>query len=126
METIPKERIPPLDIESNQPIIRTDRRGHDRITSHNPLIIAPFGRRLYHEYHSMTFNHSKNGMCLETAEPFNPGRVLCIRLRNSVDDRVYHDGNGKYLRTFTLAEVKWCHECRDDFSTYYRIGVRYY
>ena len=126
MLTMPKERTPSVNLEFNQPLIRSDRREHERIVSHAPLIIAPFGIRHYREYRSMTFNHNKNGMCFETAAPFKPGCILCIRLSSSQDDQMYH-GDRKFLRTFTLAEVRWCREYRDDFSfsTYYRIGIRY-
>ena len=48
-----------------------------------------------------------------------------VRASNAPVDQVYH-GNREHLRTSTLAELKWSRESRDKFSTYYRIGVKYY
>jgi hypothetical protein len=111
--------------EFDQPKIQADKREDERVTSHAPLIVTLFSIRFHHEYASMTFNHSKGGMCLEVAEPFRPGSVLFIRLNNAPVDQIYH-GNREHLRTSTLAEVKWSRECRDKFSTYYQLGVKYY
>ena len=93
--------------------------------SHVPVVIAPFSTRFYREYASMTFNHSKGGMCIEAAEHLKSGSVLYIRLAKSPSDDVYH-GNRKNLRISTLAEVKWCRELEDKFGTYYLVGVKYY
>ena len=119
-----KNKLQP-DEKIDQPGIQVDQREDERIRSHAPLIVAPFSTKFHREYASMTFNHSKGGMCLEAAEPFKPGSVLYIRLGNVPADQVYH-GNQDHLRTTTLAEVKWSREYRDKFSTYYRIGVKYY
>ena len=105
--------------------IQADQRKDKRIRSHAPLIIAPFSTKFHREYASMTFNHSRGGLCLEAAEPFKSGSVLYIRLGNAPADQVYQS-NQEHLRTTTLAEVKWSREYRDKFSTYYRIGVKYY
>ena len=105
--------------------IQADQRENVRIRSHAPLSFARFSTKFHREYASMTFNHSKSGMCFEAPEPFKPGSVLFIRLNNAPDDQLYQD-NREHLRTSTLAEVKWCREFRDNFSTYYRLGVKYY
>jgi hypothetical protein len=113
------------DEQLKQPRVGGDQRNEKRILSHAPLVFAPFSSRFHREYASMTLNHSKDGMCLESGEPFRPGAVLYIRLGNAPEDQLYR-GNWNHLRTSTLAEVKWCREYRDEFSAYYRIGVKYY
>lgn len=105
-------------------LIRQDQRRELRITSHAPLIFTRFSLRFQREHASMTFNHSKDGMCMEASEPCRPGSVLFIRLGAAEIDDVYH-ANRRHLRTTALAEVKWCREHSDKFGTYYRIGVRY-
>jgi len=116
----------PLPVEKfNPPKVQAEKRQDERIRSHEPLIIALFSTKFHRQYASMTFNHSKGGMCLESAEPFKPGSVLFIRRNNAPDAQPYH-GNREYLRTSTLAEVKWSREFRDKFSTYYRLGVKYF
>jgi len=119
-----QKRQPPAENNIDQLRIRQDQRNEARITSHAPLIFTRFSLRFHREHTSMTFNHSKNGMCMEASEPYWPGSVLFIRLGNAKIDDVYHI-NRKYLRTTALAEVKWCREHRDKFGTYYRLGVKY-
>ena len=119
-----KNKLAP-DEKTDRPGIQVEQREDERIRSHAPLIVAPFSTKFHREYASMSFNHSRGGMCLEAAEPFKPGAVLYIRLGNAAVDQVY-EGNRDHLRTTTLAEVKWSREYRDEFSTYYRIGVKYY
>jgi len=119
-----KNKLPPAE-KIKQPGIEVDQRKDERFDSHAPLVVTLFSTKFRREYDSMSFNHSKGGMCLEVAEPFNPGSVLYIRLSNAPEDQVYQ-GNRDHLRTTTLAEVKWIREYQDNFSTYYRIGVKYY
>ena len=119
-----KNKLPPAE-KIKQPGIEADLRKDERIQSHAPLVVTLFSTKFRREYASMSFNHSRGGMCIELAEPFQPGCVLYIRLNTSVDDQVYH-GDQDHLRSTTLAEVKWVREYRDKFSTYYRVGVKYY
>jgi hypothetical protein len=125
MSTIQPTIGPPSVEKLSQPEYQIDKRQDERISSHAPLIVSLFSTRFRHEYASMTFNHSKKGICLELAEPFNPGTVLFIRMNNDPDKQIYLDRQ-EHLRTSTLGEVKWCREYRDKFSSYYRIGVIYY
>lgn len=120
-----QKRPPPADEKVDFPWMQQDKRQDKRFTSHAPLIFTPFGTRFNREYVSMTFNHSRSGMCMEASEPCRPGSVLYIRLGNAPLDEGYQV-NQKYLRTTTLAEVKWCREHHDKFGTYYRIGVKYF
>ena len=119
-----QKRPPPAEKSIDPLRIRQDQRSEARITSHAPLIFTRFSLRFHREHTSMTFNHSKNGMCMEASEPCRPGSVLFIRLGSAKIDDVYHV-NRKYLRTTALAEVKWCREHRDKFGIYYRLGVKY-
>jgi hypothetical protein len=125
MLTMQQKRPPPVEEKLEQLRIPADQRQEQRITSHAPLIFTRFSTRYHREHSSMTFNHSKGGMCMEASEPCIPGSVLFIRLGNAQIDEVYHV-NRNHLRSTTLAEVKWCSEHRDKFGTYYRIGVKYF
>ncbi len=125
MLKIPQKKAVSPGKKFEPPGIQADQRKEDRIILHAPLIFGPFSTRFHREFASMTFNHSKGGMCLEATEPFKPGYVLYIRLDNAPTDQSYY-GDRKYLRSTTLGEVKWCREFQDNFSTYYRIGIQYY
>jgi hypothetical protein len=124
LTTQPKNNSLPAE-KIKRPPVRTDRRKDQRTVSYVSVIIAVDTNGLPGEFISMTFNHSRGGMCLESAEPFKPGSILFVRLNNAPADQIYH-GNREYLRTSTLAEVKWSREFCDKFSTYYRLGVKYY
>ena len=124
MLSMQQKRPPPAKEHIDRLWIRQDQRSEVRITSHAPLIFTRFSVRFHREHSSMTFNHSKGGMCMEASEPCRPGSVLFIRLGNAEIDEIYHVTR-KYLRTTALAEVKWCREHSDKFGTYYRIGVKY-
>ena len=125
MLPIQQKSPPPAEENSDQLRRRQDQRHEERISSHAPLIFTRFSIRFHREHASMTFNHSNGGMCMEASDPCSPGSVLFIRLGNAKIDEIYHV-NRQYLRTTTLAEVKWCREHRDKFGTYYRIGVKYF
>jgi hypothetical protein len=125
MLRIHQKMPPPAEENFDQLRMPQDQRREERITSHAPLIFTRFSIRFHRELASMTFNHSRGGMCMEASEPCSPGSVLFIRLGNAKVDEIYH-ANRKYLRTTTLAEVKWCREHRDKFGTCYRIGVKYF
>jgi len=125
MSTLQQTNKPPAVEEFNPPENQAERRQDERFRLHEPLIIALFSTKFHREYASMTFNHSKGGMCLESAEPFKPGTVLYIRLNNAPGAQLRR-GKRDHLRTSTLAEVKWGREFRDKFGTYYRLGVKYY
>lgn len=120
-----QQKIPPTSDQSFEPPkIQPQKRIEQRIISHAPLFFTPFSSKFHREYASMTFNHSRSGMCMESAEPFKHGSVIYIRIANTAFDQLYQV-NRQYLRTSTLAEVMWCHEQQDKFGTYYRIGVKY-
>jgi hypothetical protein len=102
-----------------------DKRVDERYSSHAPIIFSFFGTKFQREFASMTFNHSKNGLCLEAAEEIKPGTTLFIR-RGSVPAEEPYRINWKPLRNTSLGEVRWCRELEDKFGTYYCVGVRYY
>ena len=120
-----QRRLPPVDQKFDLPRLLQDQRQEERFASHTPLVFSYFSSRFNRDQSSMTFNHSKGGMCMESSEPCRPGSILYIRLSNAKVDEIYRI-NRKFLRTTTLAEVKWCREHHDIFGTYYRIGVRYF
>ena len=102
-----------------------DKRLDERYSSTAPVIFSFFGCKFQREFASMTFNHSKNGLCLEAAEEIKPGTTLFIRRGTLLADEPY-EINWKHLRNTSLGEVRWCRELEDKFGTYYRVGVRYY
>jgi hypothetical protein len=104
---------------------KADQRADARFVSNLPIIFSFFSTRFWHEYASMTRNHSKDGMCFESSRLLTPGTNLFIRIdRNPNLDMDINPGAA--LRTSTLAVVKWCRELSDENGTGYCVGVRYY
>ena len=102
-------------------LARTDKRSDERIASNAPINFSFFSTQFWHEYPSMTRNHSKSGMCFESIHPITPGTNLFIR----VDKHPNLDSSIR-LRNSTLAEVKWCRELINEDRTAYCVGARYY
>jgi hypothetical protein len=100
---------------------RIDKRSDERIASNTPIIFSFFSTRFWHEYPSITRNHSNSGMCFESTRPIMPGTNLFIR----VDKQPNLDSNVR-LRNSTLAEAKWCRELTDEHQPRYCVGARYY
>jgi hypothetical protein len=103
---------------------RQEKRQDERFSAHLSVIFSLFGTKSHREYASMTFNHSRNGMCIEAGEAIRPGTTIYIRRENKPVD-VNYEANWKHLRNFSLAEVRWCRELTDKFGSYYRVGVKY-
>jgi hypothetical protein len=102
-----------------------DQRADARFASKLPIIFSFFSTRFWHEYTSITRNHSKDGMCFESNRPLAPGTNLFIRLdkQPNLDSDI---SESEWLRNSTLAEVRWCRELPNEPETGYYIGVRYY
>jgi len=123
LPTQPKNTPSPVE-ESNGPRFQPDRRKDERTVSHVSIMIAFDNSGSHRKFVSMTFNHSKSGMCLETADFFEPGSRICIRPFNGPSDGLCLGGR-QHPRTATPAEVRWCREFPDESSIYFRIGVMY-
>ena len=117
-----KRGDPKMLVLKNQ---KADQRTDERFVSNLPIIFSFFSSRFWHEYTSMTLNHSKDGMCFESSHPLAPGTNLFIRIdkKSNSDSEIKQ---GVLLRTSTLAAVKWCRELSDGQRTCYFVGVRYY
>jgi len=102
-----------------------DKRADERFVSKAPIAYSFFSTRFWHEYRSMTRNHSKDGMCFESCHALTPGTNLFIRLDKLPDVHSGVNPNGR-LRSSTLATVKWCRELPDEHRPTYCVGVRYY
>jgi hypothetical protein len=104
---------------------RKDERVDERFISNAPIAFSFFSTRFWHEYRSTTLNHSKDGMCFGSNHPLTPGINLFIRIDKHPDIDSNADKNS-WLRSSTLATVKWCRESSDAQRNAYCIGVRYY
>ncbi len=101
-----------------------DNRQDERFSLQAPVIFSHFGSKFHREYTVMTFNLSKNGLCLEVAEAIKPGATIYLRKGITPADEGYA-ANWNHLRTASLGEVRWCRELADKSGTYC-VGVKYY
>jgi hypothetical protein len=115
----------PAPVEKiKRPRIQPDRRQDGRTVSHVSVIIAFDNHGLPGEFVSMTLNHSRNGMCLETADFFQPRSRIYIQPFQGPPDGLCPDCR-PHLQTARTAEVRWCREFPDESNLFFRIGVRY-
>jgi hypothetical protein len=54
-----------------------DQRANERVPSNAPIVFSFFRTRFWHEYPSMTRNHSRDGMCFESSRPLAPPVPTC-------------------------------------------------
>jgi hypothetical protein len=101
-----------------------EKRADDRFTSCAEINFAYSSAQYFIEHRSMTFNHSRGGMCFESPHALEPGVNLHIRTRQNPGEDS-GAGSWELLRTSTLAEVRWCEKTMDEYGTYYCVGVRY-
>jgi len=72
----------------------------------------------------MTLNRSKNGMCLETPQLFEPGSILYVEPFNGASDGL-DPGSRLHPQIHRPAKDTWCREFLDESNLYYRTGVRF-
>jgi hypothetical protein len=107
-----------------RPRIQPERRQDERTASLASVILVFDNHSLPGEFVSMTLNHSRNGMCLETAEFFEPRSRIRIQPFQGPPYGLCPDCR-PHLQTARPAEVRWCREFPDESNLFFRIGVRY-
>jgi hypothetical protein len=64
-------------------------------------------------------------MCFKSEVSLKPGATVCIRVKSFHPHGACNSNCGG-LRSFSLAEAKWCREILNDTERFYEIGAKYY
>lgn len=75
-------------------------------------------------YRARVLNFSKSGLYFETAYPIKPGMTILFRIEVS-GCKASNLEDCECIRTFSLADVKWCRDLVKDGESYFGIGARY-
>jgi hypothetical protein len=98
-----------------------EKRIYERYRHTIPIEFSYFNKRQFFENYA--FNNSLGGMNFKSGFFVQPGSTVLIRVKQ------FHPNNTctgacNGLRTFTLAEVKWCENVKDANDSYYKVGVK--
>jgi hypothetical protein len=66
----------------------------------------------------------QGGLSFRSNRALRPGQTICLLVRTGEEETGTRCRAAERLKSFALAEVRWCREGRGDEQGY-RIGVRY-
>ena len=74
-----------------------------------------------------TFNHSRDGIYIETECSFRTGASVYLRLEHNTGNKTFSEKDlcGGHP-SVVLAEVKWCKELYNNGNSLYGVGLKYY
>ena len=75
-------------------------------------------------YDAKISNFSQDGIYFETPHKIKPGTTILIRLETLTSNNM-KSAETVFLRTVSLADVKWCSEASIDTANNYGVGVRH-
>ena len=101
-----------------------DRRRERRRASSATLTFVPFTTRKVRAVAVQVLDCSPRGVRFRSPHLLKPGQTICLHTRAVRDDDPPSKSSGGLLKSFALAEVRWCPEDSRE-AVGYRIGVRY-
>ena len=101
-----------------------DNRRAPRLETRASLIYFPFSSRKVPSRTARILNCSPGGISFLASRSLKPGQTVCLHTPSAMDARSSAHRAGAILKSFALAEVRWCVKAGGDREGY-RIGVRY-
>ncbi len=80
------------------------------------------GRRFYN---AKILNFSRNGIYFETPHEIKAKATLFIRVEKILSKDMRSD-ESSFLRTVSLADVKWCNKSSKDGVSNFKVGLRHF
>ena len=87
------------------------------------IMVSYFNKK--HSYNAEILNLGLGGMCFKSSLFLLPGATVYIHLKK-IHSNASCTGFCEGLRSFTLAEVKWCNELPDAKTLPYGVGAKYF
>jgi hypothetical protein len=101
-----------------------DNRSDRRFRTEAPLHFFHFTSDSAPSLPADALNCSKDGMCFRSNYPLLTGQYICVRREPAAGrDRIVD--NQAFIRSVSLAEVRWCRGTVQEGQVCYDIGVRY-
>ena len=101
-----------------------DKRRAPRLETRAALNYFPFSSRKVPSRAARILNCSRGGVSFLANRALKPGQTICLQTQISPQGSVAAHQAGTLLKTFTLAEVRWCVKVVGGRERY-RIGVCY-
>ena len=101
----------------------SERRVEDRFQCDATITWSLFHKKAYFSGWVVNFSHS--GISFETTHALNPGVIIFLRVKKRTPRGAVSQDH-EWLRSFSLAQVKWCRDLTDDFDHRYEVGLRYH
>ena len=101
-----------------------DKRRAPRLETRASLSYFPFSSRKIPSRAARILNCSRGGISFLANRSFKPGQTICLQTQISPQGSLAAHQAGALLRSFTLAEVRWCVKVAGSRERY-RIGVCY-
>ena len=99
---------------------RSDRRYRARLH----LSYFPFTSESVPAVAAEAVNCSRRGICLQSDFPLLEGQYICVRRTPRGEDEAAGEREA-FVKSVSLAEVRWCHGTVLDGRVRYSVGVRY-
>lgn len=90
-----------------------------------PLTYCRFASSKTPSFSVTAHNCSHGGLCFRSPTALKPGQALCVYTTPGQDEFFPVDRQKLLLKSFSLAEVRWCHKQEADKTADYLIGVQY-
>jgi hypothetical protein len=100
----------------------SERRVEDRFQCDATITWSLFHKNSY--FYGWVVNFSHHRIYLETTRDLKPGVIVFLRVKRRTPQGAVSQDE-QWLKSFSLAQVKWCRELTDDFHQRYEVGLRY-
>jgi len=102
-----------------------EKRHAPRLETRASLIYFPFSSRKVPSRAASVLDCSPGGISFLASRSLKPGQTICLHTPSTPEERSpARHAAGAMLKSFCLAEVRWCVKAGGDGEGY-RIGVRY-
>ena len=89
------------------------------------LVYFPFTSKKAPSHNATAYNCSERGLCFHSPVALKPGQCICIRTGSAHGDHVPDENAEALLKSFSIAEVRWCRKNDSARIAGYQIGVKY-
>ena len=101
-----------------------DKRGARRKATSASLTFVPFTTRKVRSVAVRVLDCSPRGLRFRSPRPLKKGQTICLHTRAAHEEGLPQEGCRALLKSFALAEVRWCREDTREGEGY-TVGVRY-
>ena len=102
-----------------------ENRSDRRLITSATITYFRFSSKKTPSFAATTYNCSERGLCFQSLNPLKPGQYICIRAGPTLDGFFSSGREAAVLKSFSLAEVRWCRESDSTKIAGYSIGAKY-